>query len=934
MSFDFIKFAFSAGEISPKLLGRTDLEKYDLGLDLSYNWFVDYRGGLSTRPGTVFIDYIMHDDQKIELVPFKYATNVANTYLLVFGDNYVRFVQNGAYVVEAGKTITAITKANPGVVTATAHGFSNGDWVKLYEIVGMGELNSRTAVVAGVTANTFQLKDVFGNNINTTNYGTYVSGGEVSRIYTLTTPFNSSDLEGLHFHQYRDLIRITSLDFPPYELVRITETNWSLTISAYGADIAAPAIDASDEGSAGNRDSAYVVTAVSVDGEESLPSPVWIHTDHDSGAGVSIYWNPIAGAERYNVYGSLSQRDNALTKGVQLGYMGRAFGTTFDTANITPDFTKTPPLFNNPFANGAIEQINITNVGTGYTYPTGTTVTIGGGGTGFRGEVIVDDDGTINGVKIINPGSGYVNPTVSFSGTGSGATATATATPTSGNYPALSTIFQQRQLYAATENKPLTVFGSKPKHFDNFDVSDIVTDDDSYEFEIDAEDVTPIKHMKAVRGGLLLMTDGGIWLMTGGGSNDPITPTNVMANINTYIGVSDVPPLTMDTDLIYIESKGFSVRLLEYNDFARVYSGQDISIFSNHFFSTDNYITEWTYADDPFKTVWARRLDGSLIALTAVKEQKVFAWSQHWTKGFFEHVVTVREDDQDVVYMAVERRVNGRDTVFLEMFADRSVSHVEEAFCVDCGLTLGRAYPLTTLSMTDMGDGEIALVSGTAVFEAGDVGSIVRAAGGKMEITAFTDSTHVTAYALRAPTDVIPEDDSGYIRPAAAAGWTMDAPVSTISGLWHLEGMTLSANVDGNVATDLLVTNGSVTLPNPGTIVNIGIPYTCKARTLPLTANDSVIEARRKRIVGVAPRVHETRGLKAGMSLDKLYAMRERSNEAFGEPNEVQTGVFHILHESLWDNDGQVYLVQDSPLPASIIGFVSSAEIGDDDGEG
>jgi hypothetical protein len=931
MAFDFIKFAFSAGEISPKLLGRTDLEKYDLGLDLSYNWFVDYRGGLSTRPGTIFIDYIMHDDQPIELVEFKYATNVANTYLLIFGDNYVRFAQEGAYVVEAPKTITGITKANPGVVTATAHGFANGDWVKL-TVAGMSELNSRTAVVAGATANTFQLNDVFGNNLNTSAYGTFTSG-TASRIYTVATPFAAEDLAGLHFHQYRDLIRITSLDFPPYELIRNDEADWDLALETFGAGIGYPTITSDDPSSSGSRDSSYAVTAVNAEGEESLPSPVYVAEDHDASSGVALFWSPVAGAVRYNVYGSLSQRNDATTAGAQLGYMGRSFGATFDNSNIIPDFTKTPPLFNNPFANGAIDNITITNVGTGYAWPTGTTITVGGGGSGFRGEVIVDSTGRISGVKIINPGSGYVNPTISFTGTGSGATATVTATPMTGNYPALSTIFQQRQIYAASENKPLTVWGSKPKAFANFDVSDIVTDDDSYEFEIDSEDVTPIKHMKAVRGGLLLMTDGGLWLMTGGGNGDAITPTNVLANINTYIGVADVPPISLDTDLLYVESKGFTVRLLEYNDFARVYSGQDISIFSNHFFSTHNYITEWTFADDPFKLVWARRQDGSLLALTANKEQKVFAWTQHWTKGFVQHVATLRQDNQDVVYMAVSRRVNGRNTVFLEMFADRLVNHVEGAFCVDCGLSLGHTYPAATLSFAETDDTAI-LTASVGVFDSGDVGSIIRVDEGKYRITGYTNSTTVTAHVLRPNPNRIPEDDSGYVVPALSGEWTMDAPVASISGLWHLEGMSLSANVDGNVATGLVVANGTVTLPHAGTMVHIGIPYTCKARTLPLTANDAVVEGRRKRVIGVLPRVHETRGLKAGTTLENLYPMRERTNETPGEPNDPLTGVFQILHESLWDNDGQVYLVQDSPLPASIISLVSSGEIGDDPDSG
>lgn len=70
----------------------------------------------------------------------------------------------------AAKTITAITKASPGVVSSTAHGYSNGDYVFL-SIQGMHQLNDRVARVAGVTADTFQLE-----GIDTTAFDTFTTG--------------------------------------------------------------------------------------------------------------------------------------------------------------------------------------------------------------------------------------------------------------------------------------------------------------------------------------------------------------------------------------------------------------------------------------------------------------------------------------------------------------------------------------------------------------------------------------------------------------------------------------------------------------------------------------------------------------------------------------------------------------------------------------
>jgi Ubiquitin-activating enzyme E1 FCCH domain len=68
--------------------------------------------------------------------------------------------------------ISGITKANPAVVTATAHGFANGETVTIAGVVGMPEVNGNTYTVGAVAANTFQL-----NGINSSAYGTYGSGG-------------------------------------------------------------------------------------------------------------------------------------------------------------------------------------------------------------------------------------------------------------------------------------------------------------------------------------------------------------------------------------------------------------------------------------------------------------------------------------------------------------------------------------------------------------------------------------------------------------------------------------------------------------------------------------------------------------------------------------------------------------------------------------
>ncbi len=67
-------------------------------------------------------------------------------------------------------TITAITKANPGVVTAAAHGYSNGDYVYL-TVSGMYQMDGAVVRVANITTNTFELE-----GWDTTSFDTFTSG--------------------------------------------------------------------------------------------------------------------------------------------------------------------------------------------------------------------------------------------------------------------------------------------------------------------------------------------------------------------------------------------------------------------------------------------------------------------------------------------------------------------------------------------------------------------------------------------------------------------------------------------------------------------------------------------------------------------------------------------------------------------------------------
>lgn len=949
MSVELIRYAYVTGELAPTLVNRTDLEKYDLGLALCYNWLVDYRGGISNRPGQEFCDFIWQDDKETRFERFNFNADISNTYLVLFGHEYIRFIQDGAYVLETAVNITAVTQATPGVVTATAHGFATGEWVKIAGAGGMTQLNSRTFRVGTTAANTFQLTDPLTNgNIDTTGYTAYTSGGTVSRIYTVVSPYDSDDLAALKATQIRDTLRLTHVDYEPQDLVRNDHADWDLADTEFGSAVPAPALVSATPQSAGTYGLSWTVTAVNLEGEESQPSDIGVvggSTNFTTVAGGMRYkWTASAGAVKYNLYRSLVIDDNQASKGMQLGYIATVQGTVFKESNIIPDFTLSPPLGTNPFKGGAIQRIEIVAPGSGYTgnFP-GPTVSVsgfGGSGSGFVGYVILDNDAdTCVAVGIISGGEGYIEPiAVTINANGSGGTlATAQVTdvtPIDGNNPALSAVFQQRQLYAASTNEPLTVYGSKPGRFNNFDVGSVVVDNDSYSFEEDAEDMTPIRHMIPVRGGILLMRQTGIELLSGGGVNQPITPTQAQAEPQSYGGVARVTPLKIETDIMYLEARADIVRLLAYNEISKIYGGQDISILSNHFFGPgENEVTEWTYASAPHKVAWARRADGRLLSLTVVKEQNVFAWAQHGTQGAYKNVISVNEGGTDAVYFRVDRTINGRTTGFIERQVPRRFTDAEDSFFVDCGLRLAQTYPNFAISVSAT-TGSVT-VTGNGTFVSGDAGKIIRVNGGKLRVDTYVDATHLTCTVLRDLTDVVPETGdvtgTGTTPLGADSGeWSMDTPVTAISGLWHLEGETVKVLADGKVHEDRVVTAGAITLAYAATCVVIGLGYRSIAQTLPSVVPSQTAEHKRKRVVGVAVRLHESRGLKSGENLDHLYELKERTTEAWDEPTKLQYGLQYQLLEPRWDTEGRTYFVQEFPLPISLIGHVTDLEVGDD----
>ena len=219
--------SFTAGELSPRMEGRTDFAKYFNGMTKCENFVVMPHGPVTRRPGTYHVAEIKTSANKTRLIPFQFSTT--QTYILEFGNQYIRFFKDNGQITESNKTITGITQANPAVVTSSSHGYSNGDFVIISGVVGMTEVNGKTFKVADKTTNTFELQDVDGNDINSSGYTAYSSSGIANKIYQITTSYTTAQIFDLKFAQSADVMYITHNSHEVSKLTRTGHTSWTLS---------------------------------------------------------------------------------------------------------------------------------------------------------------------------------------------------------------------------------------------------------------------------------------------------------------------------------------------------------------------------------------------------------------------------------------------------------------------------------------------------------------------------------------------------------------------------------------------------------------------------------------------------------------------------------------------------------------------------------
>jgi hypothetical protein len=99
--------SFTAGELSPRMEGRTDFQKYYSAGTIIENFVVQPHGPVTRRPGTYFVKEVKDSTKKTRLIPFAFSTT--QTYILEFGNQYIRFYKDKGQIQSGGSAYEIAT---------------------------------------------------------------------------------------------------------------------------------------------------------------------------------------------------------------------------------------------------------------------------------------------------------------------------------------------------------------------------------------------------------------------------------------------------------------------------------------------------------------------------------------------------------------------------------------------------------------------------------------------------------------------------------------------------------------------------------------------------------------------------------------------------------------------------------------------------------
>lgn len=414
-------------------------------------------------------------------------------------------------------------------------------------------------------------------------------------------------------------------------------------------------------------------------------------------------------------------------------------------------------------------------------------------------------------------------------------------------YPSCSTFFQDRLVFAANAYYPHMIWMSRTGDYYNFGVEKVsgtLTDDSAVAVAVISREVFKINHIISAKD-LIVLTNGNEWIVSGSQIVTPANPPNPM--VQTTRGSNECEPQFIGNRAIYVQRRNGTVRDLGYTYESDNYSGDDLTQLAKNL--VDGYdLTDSTFQQEPNSVIYFVRSDGAILCLTYIREQKVFGWSILYTDGKYESVANVVSNSKDTLYAIVNRTVNGSTVRYIEVFDEqRDSATLADYIMTDCSLVI-------------------------------------------------TNETATTA----------------------------------LTGLAHLAGKTVQVIGDGRRQPDITIAaDGTATIQDACTKVTVGLKYTAKGETpnVEMTLKDGTMQGRPKRVVEAYLRLKNSLGGKAGNTFDVLDSAPYDEFLPTGAYS-LYTGDKKITLPGNYNNDGRVCFYHDEPYPFNMSAIIRVVNFG------
>jgi hypothetical protein len=163
---------------------------------------------------------------------------------------------------------------------------------------------------------------------------------------------------------------------------------------------------------------------------------------------------------------------------------------------------------------------------------------------------------------------------------------------------------------------------------------------------------------------------------------------------------------------------------------------------------------------------------------------------------------------------------------------------------------------------------------------------------------------------------------------------TFTTPVSSVSGLWHLDGATNVAGiVDGVPVSGLTVTNGVVDLPasiGTGSVITLGLPFEVEVQTLPMRQTLPNIGSNIGRMQQAAQAVLtvlNTSNLSVGINSGQTFPWRPTDDQMWDNATGLFTGDSVVTLDNKAHNQVSLYINQTAAAPLTLLGVALDLDV-------